>query len=50
MQRLKQWCADVNGAQAQIRYDFVYVDEESFDTYKPKTFDSLLAGFREYKN
>lgn len=50
MQRLKQWCSDVNAVQTQLVYDFVYVDEVSFDKYQPKTFDSLLSGFREYKD
>jgi len=31
------------------RYDFVYVDEESFEKYKPKSFLQLIDGFREYK-
>jgi len=49
MERLKQWCGDINNAQANIRYDFVYVDEESFKKYNPKTFKSLVDSFREYK-
>jgi len=49
MERLKQWCDDINNAQANIRYDFVYVDEESFKKYNPKTFKSLVDSFREYK-
>ena len=32
-----------------IIYDFVYVDEESFEKYKPKSFRQLVDGFREYK-
>ncbi|MCF7903281.1 MAG: DEAD/DEAH box helicase family protein [Candidatus Marinimicrobia bacterium] len=47
--RLKQWCEDVNKAQSDIQYDFVFVDEESFKKYRPKTFQQLLDGFREYK-
>ncbi|NQT71993.1 MAG: type III restriction endonuclease subunit R, partial [Chloroflexi bacterium] len=49
MERLKQWCDDINNAQANIRYDFVYVDEESFKKYNPTTFKSLVDSFREYK-
>jgi type III restriction enzyme len=49
MERLKQWCGDINNAQANVRYDFVYVDEESFKKYNPKTFKSLVDSFREYK-
>jgi type III restriction enzyme len=49
MQRLRQWCDDINQAQSATEYDFVYVDEESFEKYKPDSFAKLIAGFREYK-
>ena len=49
MQRLRQWCADINQAQSATEYDFVYVDEESFEKYKPDSFAKLIAGFRECK-
>ncbi|MFQ5577157.1 MAG: DEAD/DEAH box helicase [Anaerolineae bacterium] len=49
MQRLRQWCEDINRVQADVEYAFVYVDEESFEQYKPKTFRQLMDGFREYK-
>jgi len=50
MQRLRQWCMDVNAAQSQVKYDFVYVDEESFKRFRPSSFRELLAGFTEYKD
>jgi type III restriction enzyme len=49
MQRLRQWCEDVNRVQADVQYDFVYVDQESFEQYKPLSFRQLVDGFREYK-
>ena len=49
MQRLRQWCEDINQAQADATYDFVYVDQESFEKYKPTSFRQLIDGFREYK-
>jgi type III restriction enzyme len=49
MERLRQWCEDINGVQSNVTYDFVYVDEESFAKYKPTSFRQLLDGFREYK-
>ncbi len=48
-QRLRQWCEDINAMQSDVAYDFVYVDQESFEKYSPKSFKSLLSGFREYK-
>jgi type III restriction enzyme len=49
MARLRQWCEDINRVQTDVEYDFVYVDEESFEKYKPTSFRQLLDGFREYK-
>jgi len=47
--RLRQWCEDINGMQSDVTYDFVYVDEEGFQKYEPKSFADLLASFKEYK-
>ena len=49
MQRLREWCEDINRVQTNVKYDFVYVDEESFEKYKPSSFKQLVDGFREYK-
>jgi type III restriction enzyme len=49
MARLRQWCEDINRLQSEVAYDFVFVDEESFDRYKPRSVRDLLDGFREYK-
>ncbi|MFA4915178.1 MAG: DEAD/DEAH box helicase family protein [Syntrophales bacterium] len=49
MERLRQWCEDINQVQTGVKYDFVYVDEESFETFKPSSFRQLLEGFKEYK-
>jgi type III restriction enzyme len=49
LQRLRQWCEDINQAQTEVRYDFVYVDEEGFNKYKPKKFQDLLDSFIECK-
>jgi len=48
MERLRQWCEDINRAQADVKYGFVYVDEESFEKYKPTSFRQLVDGFMEY--
>jgi type III restriction enzyme len=49
MERLQQWCEDLNRIQKKIKYDFVYVEEEEFEKYKPATFRQLIDGFRKYK-
>ncbi len=50
IQRLHQWCKDVNTLQPDIGYDFVYVDEEGFEKYQPKSFSALLSAFRKHKD
>jgi DNA or RNA helicases of superfamily II len=50
MERLKEWCKDINKAQSEITYDFVFVDEESFNQYQPKSFRSLVNSFRQYRD
>ncbi len=49
MERLRQWCEDINRIQAEVKFDFVFVDQEGFETYKPTSFQSLLKGFTKYK-
>jgi len=49
MARLRQWCEDINRVQAYVEYDFVYVDEGSFEKFNPTSFRQLLEGFKEYK-
>lgn len=49
MERLKQWCEDVNRAQQDAVYDFAFVDDEGFEKYRPKSFSDVLSGFTKYK-
>ena len=49
MERLRQWCEDINRVQKDVEYDFVYMDEDSFERFKPTTFRQLLEGFKEYR-
>jgi type III restriction enzyme len=49
MARLKQWCEDINRVQTDVKYGFVYVDQEGFEKYKPVSFRKLVAGFAEYQ-
>ena len=48
--RLKKWCEDINKAQKKISFDFVFVDEDEFNKYKPDSFESLVRNFRKYKD
>jgi type III restriction enzyme len=50
MQRLRQWCEDINRVQSDIKYDYLYIDQENFDRYKPVSFKQIIDSFREYKD
>ena len=50
MARLRQWCEDINRIQKDVEYDFVFVDQESFNKYKPTSFRQLIEGFKKYKD
>lgn len=47
LKRLKQWCEDVNQIQSNIKYDFIYVDEETYHKYYPKSFQELIDIFKQ---
>lgn len=49
IERLKNWCADINKTQKKYRFDFIFVDEEDFERYKPDNFEKLVRNFRRYK-
>jgi type III restriction enzyme len=49
MERLKQWCIDINKAQSGIKYDYIFVDEESFNKFKTKSFEELVRNFTKYR-
>lgn len=49
MERLKKWCEDINATQDKIRFDCVFVEEEEFEKYAPKSFKELADNFRKYK-
>jgi len=49
MERLRQWCEDINAKQDEVHYDYIFVDEASFEKFKPTTFKQLMDSFLEYK-
>jgi len=49
MERLAKWCEDINASQKKIKFDYVFVDEEDFERYKPDSFDGLVRNFKKYK-
>jgi len=58
IKRLKLWCEDVNKTHSNVKFDFVYVDQEKFDRLTGAdgksrdvlaTFADLVKEFQEYK-
>ncbi|HJS20650.1 MAG TPA: TIR domain-containing protein, partial [Anaerolineales bacterium] len=50
MERLKKWCEDINAAQNKYYFNFVFVEQEDFEKYSPKSFEELIKSFRKYKD
>lgn len=53
MQRLKQWCEDATAASVETTgtvYRFAYVDQESFEQFRPTTMAALASSFTEYQS
>lgn len=49
MERLKQWCNDINAAQDSASFDFLFVEQEEYDKFKPKSFSESMDLFIKYK-
>ncbi|WP_448343871.1 DEAD/DEAH box helicase family protein [Desulfovibrio piger] len=43
MERLRQWCEDVNKARNEVKYECLYVEQEEFEKYGAKNFEELLC-------
>ena len=52
LERLREWCEDATAADASdkgTKYDFVFVDQKSFERDRPDTFQSLAASFLKHR-
>ena len=47
--RMKAWCDDVNATEGAGKFRFVYVDQDSFEKYKPKLFGDVMKGFTKFQ-
>ncbi len=50
IQRLRQWCEDVNTRQDEVAYEWLLVDQESFEKYNPRTFRDLVRCCTKHKD
>ncbi|MBI3195086.1 MAG: type III restriction endonuclease subunit R, partial [Ignavibacteriae bacterium] len=42
IERLKQWCEDINKKNSGVKYNWLYVKQEEYEKYKPKRFSELI--------
>jgi type III restriction enzyme len=49
IRRLKNWCEDVNKAQNKVNYEFLFVDQATFQSNEFYTFNDLIPIFVKYK-
>ncbi len=49
MERLRLWCEDINHTQDQVKFDYIFVSQEDYVKFPPRSFEELLEGFLEYK-
>lgn len=45
IERLKQWCEDINKIQKNVSYKMLYVKQEEYEKYKPRDFIGLVKLF-----
>ena len=41
MERLRQWCEDVNRVQSEVRYECLYVEQKEFEKYGGNSFGEI---------
>ncbi len=47
IERLKQWCRDVNTLQNKVSYEMLYVKQDEWEKYHPKSFTDCIRAFTE---
>jgi len=50
MERLAQWCKDINKIESQTKYHWLYIEQDKFEKYSPSDFSVLINLFIEDKN
>lgn len=45
IERLRQWCEDINAVQSKVKYGWLYVKQEKYEKYKAKNFTELVNAF-----
>ncbi len=48
IERLEQWCEDINKAQKKIRFDYLYVKQEEYEKERVYSFNDLRKIFQQH--
>ncbi len=49
-ERLQKWCEDVNNRQSRVEYKALYIKQEEWEKYTPKSFDETVRLFGNIQN
>ncbi|MDO8609926.1 MAG: hypothetical protein Q7R95_05220, partial [bacterium] len=49
IKRLAQWCEDINQNQNKVKFGWLYIKEEEFKKYNPKSFKEAIEIFLHNK-
>jgi type III restriction enzyme len=47
IERLRQWCVDVNALQKKVKYEMLYVKQDEWEKYHPKVFADCVRAFEK---
>jgi type III restriction enzyme len=47
IKRLYQWCDDINSVQNKVKFTALYIKQDDYEKYTPKSFEELTASFGE---
>src|SRR3990167_8232519 len=42
IERLKLWCIDINSMQSNVKYQMLYIKQDDYEKYRPKSFSELV--------
>ena len=45
IKRLYQWCDDINSVQNKVKFTALYVKQDDYERYTPKSFEELVKNF-----
>jgi len=46
IKRLYQWCDDINSVQNKVKFTALYVKQDDYERYTPKSFEQLAEAFK----